>query len=149
MTDLVIDISAISNKDCRYKLALTKLSGPSPLVSSFMNIVQPTFGPEVSFVNPTLTKGSLSVAALSGTVIYKQTLVGNYKLSLNVVDYDTSATWAWVSPAIFYVEIEDCKNVWNLPINIAALDYRLESSITVDVPAFVDLTNVTCNIVTV
>ena len=86
MTALVIDISAISNKDCRYKLALTKLLGPPPLVQSFMDIVQPTFGLEFSFVNPTITQGSLSVAALSGTTIYKQTLVGNYKLSLNVVD---------------------------------------------------------------
>ena len=68
-TELVIDISAVSNKDCRYKLALSKITGPASLVQSLMSLNQPTFGNEVSFVFPTTVQGSLSVAALTGTVI--------------------------------------------------------------------------------
>jgi hypothetical protein len=69
LTDLNIDISSVSNKDCNYKLSVSKILGPANTVSSFMNIVQPTFGAEVSFIFPTTVPGSLSVAALTGTTI--------------------------------------------------------------------------------
>lgn len=82
------------------------------------------------------TPGSLSVAALPGTTLYKQTLVGIYKLSLNVLDFSSSSV---LGSTTFIVEIEDCTNVWNPVVDLNTVDYRLESQTTVKVPAFMDL----------
>lgn len=89
-----------------------------------MNIVQPTFGAEVSFIFPTTVPGSLSVAALTGTTIYKQTLVGSYKLNLNVLHFSTLAVLDFKS---FFVTIEDCANVWKPAVNLTTVDYKLDA----------------------
>ena len=110
-----------------------------------MNLVQPIFGPEVSFIYPTTTAGSFSVAALAGTTLYKQTLVGTYELRLNILDFISSAVIGFKT---FTVDIEDCTNVWNTPVNLTTNDYKLDSKNKVFVPAFINLTLVKCNPVT-
>jgi len=61
---------------------------------------------------------------LTGTTIYKQTLVGIYTLSLNVLKFGSSIV---IGSKTFVVEIEDCTNVWNPALNLTKFDYRLDS----------------------
>ena len=65
---------------------------------------------------------------------------------MNVLHFSTSAVLDFKS---FFVTIEDCANVWKPAVNLTTIDYRLESSNTVIVPEFIDLSLVKCNPVTI
>jgi len=47
--------------------------------------------------------------------------------------------------AVFSVEISDCANVWNPSQNLTDVDYYLDQVRSVEIPAFVNTTLITCN----